>query len=43
LFATIILCEFLKANEALYYSGFKKYFKNVGYGRSLSEFQRESA
>ena len=42
LFVTMVLCSSLKFNEALYYEGFRRYFKNYGYGRSLDRFEKES-
>lgn len=32
LYVSILLCEEMQDNEALFFSGFKKYFKNTGYG-----------
>lgn len=32
LFTTQLLCEVMKSNESILLCGFKKYFRNSGYG-----------
>lgn len=32
MYLSVIICEVMSANEAIQFHGFKKYFKNTGYG-----------
>lgn len=41
LFTAQLLCEAMKPNECIFLSGYKKYFKNKGYGWSAAYDGRE--